>query len=65
MEGDWTCGGGEHTIQYTDDLSQNCTPESYVILLTNVTPINSIFKIFLKIVKVRQNVCYYFLLSLS
>ena len=41
MEGDWTWGG-EHTIQYTDDISQNYAPETYVILLTNVTPKNSI-----------------------
>ena len=27
MEGDWTWGG-EHTIQYTDDV-QNCIPETY------------------------------------
>ena len=40
MEGDLTVGG-EHTIQYTDDVSQNCTPE-YIILLNNVTPISSI-----------------------
>ena len=32
----------KHTIQYTDDVLQNCTPETYVILLTNVTPVNSI-----------------------
>ena len=31
---------GEHTIQYTDDGLWNCTPETYAILLTNVTPIN-------------------------
>ena len=37
MEGDLTWGD-EHTIQYTDDVLQNCTPE------TNVTPINSILK---------------------
>ena len=41
MEGDLTWGG-EHTIQYTDDALQNSTPETYRILLTNVTPINSI-----------------------
>ena len=36
MEGGLTqCG--EHTIQYTDDVLQNCTPETYIILLTNVT----------------------------
>ena len=40
MEGDLTWGG-EHTIQYTDDVLYNCTPETYIILLTNVTPINS------------------------
>ena len=33
---------GEHTGQYTDDVLQNCTPETYIILLTNVTPIHSI-----------------------
>ena len=41
MEGDLTWGG-EHTIQYTDDVLYNCIPGSYVILLTNVIPINSI-----------------------
>ena len=41
MEGDLTWGG-EHTIQYTDDVLQNCTPETCIILLTNVTTINSI-----------------------
>ena len=34
--------GGEHTIQNTDDVLQNCTLETYIILLTSVTPINSI-----------------------
>ena len=33
---------GEHTIQYTDDVLQNCTLENNMILLTNVIPINSI-----------------------
>ena len=42
MDGDLTWGG-EHTMQYTDDILQNCTPETYIILLTDVTPINSIF----------------------
>ena len=41
MEGDLT-GGREHTIQYTDDVLQNCTLETYIILLTTITPINSI-----------------------
>ena len=35
---------GEHATQYTDDVLQNCTPEAYIILLTNVTPIHSIKK---------------------
>ena len=44
MEGDWTWGG-EHTAQHTEDVLQDCAPETYVILLTtNVTPINSINK---------------------
>ena len=34
--------GGEHTIQCTGDVSQKCTPETYVISLTNVTLINSV-----------------------
>ena len=41
MEGDLTWSD-EHTIQYTDDVLQNCTPETYIISLTNVTSINSI-----------------------
>ena len=41
IEGDLTWGD-EHTEQYTDDVLQNCTPETYVILLTNVIPIKSI-----------------------
>ena len=40
MEGDLTWGG-EPTIQYTDDVLQNCTPETCIVLLTNVNPINS------------------------
>ena len=36
-EGDLTLGG-EHTIQYTDDTLQNCSLETYIIILTNVTP---------------------------
>ena len=39
--------GGEHITQYTDDVLWNCTPETNIILLTNVTPINSISKNFL------------------
>ena len=41
MEEDLTLCG-EHTIQYTGDVLQNCTLENYIILLTNVIPINSI-----------------------
>ena len=34
--------GGEHTnIQCTHNMLQNSTPETYIILLTNVTPVNS------------------------
>ena len=43
MEGDLTWSG-EHTVQYTDDVLQNCTHETYIILLTSSTPINSIKK---------------------
>ena len=43
MKGDLTWGG-EHIIQYSDNVLQNCTPETYIILLTNVTPVNSIGK---------------------
>lgn len=32
--------GGEHTMQYVDDVLQNCTLDTYVILLANVSPIN-------------------------
>ena len=31
-----------NTIQYTDNVLQNFIPETYILLLTNVTPINSI-----------------------
>ena len=43
MEGDLTLGGG-HRVQYTDLVSQKCTLETYLIALTNVTPINLIEK---------------------
>lgn len=29
--------GDRHAIQYTYGISQNCTLENYIILLTNVT----------------------------
>ena len=43
MEGDliW---GAEHTIQYIDDVLYNCVPMTYITLLINVTPINSMKK---------------------
>ena len=41
MEGDLTWGG-EHTTQCKDDVLWNFTLETYIILLTNVTPINVI-----------------------
>ena len=41
LKGDLTWGG-KHTVKYTNGVLQNCTPETYIILLTNVTPINSI-----------------------
>ena len=31
-------------MQYKDDVLQNCTPKTYIILLANVIPINSINK---------------------
>ena len=34
--------GGEHTMQYTGDVLQNCTLETHTILLTNVSPIKLI-----------------------
>ena len=39
-EGDLTLDD-KHIIQYIDDALQNHTRETYVILLTNITPINS------------------------
>ena len=41
MEGDLTWVG-EHTLQYTDDVIQNCITETYTILLTNVAQKTSI-----------------------
>ena len=37
-EGNQTLGG-IHTIEYID-VKLYCTPENYIIVLTNVTPIN-------------------------
>lgn len=41
MEGDLALGGG-HTMQYTYEAAQNCTLETYIILLTNVNPVSLI-----------------------
>ena len=38
-EDDLTSGGG-HTVQCTDHVSQKRALETYVVFLTNVTPIN-------------------------
>ena len=43
MENNLTSGCG-HTMQYTDHMSQKRTLESYIILLTTVTPVNLIKK---------------------
>ena len=40
---DLTLDGG-HTAQHIDDVSLIYTLETYIILLTNVTPIHLIFK---------------------
>ena len=34
--------GDKYTVQCTNDVLYNCIPENYIILLTNVTPINLI-----------------------
>ena len=43
MEGDFIWGS-EHTMHQTDDVLQNCASETYVILLTNIIPMNSLIK---------------------
>lgn len=44
MEGDQTLSG-EYTVQqYTDNVLQNCTSETYKMLLSNATPIYLIKK---------------------
>ena len=40
MEGGLT-GEGEHTIQYTGAVLYNGTPETYIILSINVSPMKS------------------------
>ena len=54
--------GVERTIQHTGDMLESCTAETYIILLTNVTPINSIK---INTVKIKINKNYYFLMSLG
>ena len=39
MTEDLNLGGG-HTMQYTDDVSENCILETYIIVLTSVKSIN-------------------------
>ena len=41
MEDDVTLGGG-HTMQCTDNVSWIHILETYIILLTNITPVNLI-----------------------
>lgn len=41
MERGWALGG-EHAMRYVDDVLEGCTLETYILLLTNGTPINSI-----------------------
>ena len=44
LEGGDLSGGGDHTMLFTDDVWQNGMPTTCVILLTSVTPINSVLK---------------------
>ena len=60
-EGDLSWGG-EHTIQHTGDVLDSCTAETYIILLTTLTPINSIK---IKTVKVKINKIDYFSIDLG
>ena len=39
VEGDLTWGG-ELTVQDTDNILWYCIPETYIVLIINVTPIN-------------------------
>ena len=41
MEEDLTWDG-KYTTQYSDDVLQNCVLETCILLLTSVTPINSV-----------------------
>lgn len=50
--GGLTLGGG-HTVKYTDLVSLKCTPETFMILLTNATLMN-----LLKTIKIKINIYY-------
>ena len=54
--------GSDHTIQHTGDVLDSCTAETFIILLTTVTPINSIK---IKTVKVKINKIDYFSIDLG
>ena len=41
MDGDLILAG-EHTIQYTDGVLENCTLKTHIMLVTNIIPINSV-----------------------
>lgn len=41
MNRDLNCGG-EHTIECTDDVLYSCAPETGILLITSVIPINSL-----------------------
>lgn len=58
-KGDLTLGVG-HTIQYTDDVLLNYTLETYIIILTNITP--GTFNLKIKTTKKREQM-YFLILS--
>lgn len=49
--------GDKQKVQYTNDVLLNCTLETYIILLTDVTPINLIKKnkVTLKLILLRES----------
>ena len=60
-EGDLTWGT-EYRIQHTGDVLDSFAAETYIILLTNVTPINWTKN---KTVKIKINKIYYFSIDLG
>ena len=60
-EGDLTLSS-EYTKQHTGDVLDSCTAETFIILLTNITPINSIK---IKTVKVKINKIDYFSIDIG